>query len=223
MMPTQTKVRDLPASGARTEPLRASDLAVIEQSARMPLPKRLFDIVCSFFAIFLLSPILAGVALAVKVTSRGPVLHWSRRVGTNNALFRMPKFRSMRSDTPQIATHLLPDPVTYLTPIGGFLRKTSLDELPQLLSILKGDLSLVGPRPALFNQYDLVALRTERYVQRLVPGLTGWAQVNGRDELPIAIKVDFDAEYLRRQSCAFDLKILLLTLMKVIRREGVSH
>jgi O-antigen biosynthesis protein WbqP len=216
--PTEvTETSSLPGCAFR------ADLAVFEQHDQMSLPKRSFDIVCSLLGIMLFSPLLVVVALAVKLTSSGPILHRSKRVGKNNDLFMMPKFRSMRSDTPQIATHLLADPLTFLTPIGGFLRKSSMDELPQLFSILRGDLSLVGPRPALFNQHDLVALRTERGVHRLVPGLTGWAQVNGRDELPIAKKVEFDAEYIQRQSCGFDLKILLLTLMKVIRSEGVSH
>ncbi len=167
-------------------------------------------------------PLLA-VALAVKLTSPGPVLYWSDRVGRNNRIFRMPKFRSMRTGTPAVATHLLKDPDVWLTPIGAFLRKTSLDELPQLWSILAGDMSIVGPRPALFNQDDLVALRTERGVHELMPGLTGWAQVNGRDELPIPQKVALDAEYLRRRSFLFDLRILWLTVVKVLKRDGVSH
>ncbi|SEA73875.1 O-antigen biosynthesis protein WbqP [Thiothrix caldifontis] len=163
------------------------------------------------------------VALLVRLTSPGPVLYWSDRVGENNRIFKMPKFRSMRTDTPAIATHLLKDPKACLTPIGGFLRKTSLDEIPQLWSILKGDMSFVGPRPALFNQDDLIALRTERSVHRIPPGLTGWAQINGRDELPIPQKVALDAEYLQRQSFWFDLKIIWLTALKVIRSEGVTH
>jgi O-antigen biosynthesis protein WbqP len=167
-------------------------------------------------------PILL-VALLVRLTSPGPALYWSDRVGAHNRIFRMPKFRTMRIGTPAVATHLLSNPDVYLTPIGGFLRRSSLDELPQLWSILKGDMSFVGPRPALFNQDDLVALRTERGVERLVPGLTGWAQINGRDDLPIPVKVEYDAEYLRRQSFWFDLKILGLTALKVLRREGVSH
>jgi O-antigen biosynthesis protein WbqP len=189
----------------------------------MSRAKRAFDIGFSVLFIALFSPLLAAVALAVKMTSRGPILHWSERVGRNNRLFRMPKFRSMLVDTPQVATHLLSDPSKHLTPIGGFLRQTSLDELPQLLSVLSGDLSLVGPRPALFNQDDLVALRIEYGVQVLVPGITGWAQINGRDELPIPIKVGFDREYLEKQSFAFDLKILFMTARKVALREGVSH
>jgi O-antigen biosynthesis protein WbqP len=166
---------------------------------------------------------LLMVALAVKLTSPGPALYWSDRVGRHNRIFRMPKFRSMRIGTPAVATHLLQDPDAWLTPIGAFLRKTSLDELPQLWSILAGDMSIVGPRPALFNQADLIALRTERGVHELVPGLTGWAQVNGRDELPIPQKVELDVEYLRRRSLLFDLRIVWLTVVKVLRRDGVSH
>lgn len=185
--------------------------------------KRLFDLVMSITAAFLLVLPILLVALAVKLTSRGPALYWSDRVGRHNRIFRMPKFRSMRVDTPAVATHLLQDPKAYLTPIGSFLRKSSLDELPQLWSILVGDMSFVGPRPALFNQDDLIALRTEQGVDALVPGLTGWAQVNGRDELPIPDKVKLDVEYLQRRSCMFDLHILWLTALKVIRRDGVSH
>ena len=175
-----------------------------------------------FSAVILAMPVLL-VALAVKLSSRGPALYWSDRVGRHNRIFRMPKFRSMRVDTPAVATHLLQDPKAYLTPIGSFLRKSSLDELPQLWSILVGDMSFVGPRPALFNQDDLIALRTELGVDALVPGLTGWAQVNGRDELPIPDKVKLDVEYLQRRSFMFDLYILWLTALKVIRRDGVSH
>jgi O-antigen biosynthesis protein WbqP len=167
-------------------------------------------------------PILV-VAILVRLTSTGPALYWSNRVGKNNAIFSMPKFRSMRVGTPAVATHLLSDPKTYLTPIGSFLRKSSLDELPQLWSILVGDMSFVGPRPALFNQDDLVALRTEFGVHELVPGLTGWAQVNGRDELPIPEKVKLDVAYLQRKSFLFDLRILWLTFVKVVQRDGVSH
>lgn len=185
--------------------------------------KRLFDLaVASTAAVVLALPILI-VALAVRLTSPGPVLYWSDRVGRGNRIFRMPKFRSMRVDTPAMATHLLQDPDRWLTPIGSFLRRSSLDELPQLWSILKGDMSFVGPRPALFNQDDLIALRTETGVHELVPGLTGWAQVNGRDELPIAQKVQLDAEYLRRRSFLFDLKILWMTASKVLSKDGVSH
>lgn len=172
--------------------------------------------------IVLLIPLML-VALLVRCTSPGPVLYWSDRVGRHNRLFKMPKFRSMRIDTPVVATHLLADPKIYLTPVGSFLRKSSLDELPQLWSILRGDMSFVGPRPALFNQDDLIALRTDAGVHSLVPGLTGWAQVNGRDELPIAEKVRLDSEYLQRRSFCFDLRILWLTLLKVLRRDGVSH
>jgi len=159
----------------------------------------------------------------VRATSRGPALYLSDRVGQENKIFKMPKFRSMRVDTPAVATHILDDPDTYLSPIGGFLRRTSLDELPQLWSILKGDMSFVGPRPALFNQDDLITLRTEYGVDKLIPGLTGWAQVNGRDELPIPEKVALDVEYMHRQSFWFDLKILWMTFLKVIKRDGVSH
>ncbi|MBL0946306.1 MAG: sugar transferase [Hydrogenophaga sp.] len=185
--------------------------------------KRLFDLALAVPAALLLLVPIALVALAVRLTSPGPALYWSDRVGRHNRLFRMPKFRSMRTDTPAVATHLLEDPRRWLTPIGPFLRKSSLDELPQLWSILKGDMSFVGPRPALFNQHDLIALRTEAGVHELVPGLTGWAQVNGRDELPIPQKVALDAEYLRRRSLGFDLRILWLTAIKVLRREGVQH
>lgn len=185
--------------------------------------KRLFDLFLGLTAgVVLILPIMI-VAAAVRLTSPGPALYWSDRVGRHNRIFRMPKFRSMRIGTPAVATHLLPDPGAWLTPIGAFLRKTSLDELPQLWSILVGDMSFVGPRPALFNQDDLVALRTERGVHEMVPGLTGWAQVNGRDELPIPDKVALDVEYLRRRSFLFDLRILWLTVVKVIRRDGVSH
>ena len=185
--------------------------------------KRLFDLFLVLTAgAVLILPIMV-VAVAVRLTSPGPALYWSDRVGRHNRIFRMPKFRSMRIGTPAVATHLLQDPDAWLTPIGAFLRKTSLDELPQLWSILVGDMSFVGPRPALFNQDDLVALRTERGVHELVPGLTGWAQVNGRDELPIPDKVALDVEYLRRRSFLFDLRILWLTVVKVIRRDGVSH
>ncbi|SMP42107.1 sugar transferase [Noviherbaspirillum suwonense] len=163
------------------------------------------------------------IALLVRLTSPGPALYWSDRVGRKNAIFRMPKFRTMRIDTPAVATHLLGDPDRFLTPIGSFLRKSSLDELPQLWSILWGDMSFVGPRPALFNQHDLVALRTQFQVDELLPGLTGWAQVNGRDELAIPDKVKLDAEYLARQSWLFDLKILFMTFIKVVRRDGVTH
>jgi O-antigen biosynthesis protein WbqP len=185
--------------------------------------KRLFDLALAIPAALALLLPVALIALAVRFTSPGPALYWSNRVGRHNRLFRMPKFRSMRTDTPAVATHLLSEPARWLTPIGPFLRRTSLDELPQLWSILKGDMSFVGPRPALFNQADLIALRTETGVHELVPGLTGWAQINGRDELPIPQKVALDVEYLRRRSLAFDLRILWLTAVKVLRREGVQH
>ena len=185
--------------------------------------KRLFDLLLALLAgLVLIVPVLL-VALAVRLTSPGPALYWSDRVGRHNRIFKMPKFRSMRVDTPAVATHLLDDPKRWLTPIGPFLRKSSLDELPQLWSILKGDMSFVGPRPALFNQDDLIALRTQAGVDALVPGLTGWAQINGRDELPIPQKVALDIEYLQRRSLAFDMRILWLTAMKVLRREGVQH
>ena len=185
--------------------------------------KRLFDIAGALLAFALFALPLALLALAVKLTSPGPVLYWSDRVGRGNRLFRMPKFRSMRIDTPEVATHLLERPDQWLTPIGSFLRRTSLDELPQLWNILTGEMSFVGPRPALFNQDDLVGLRTERGVHMLVPGLTGWAQVNGRDELPIPDKVELDAYYLAHRSLAFDLRILALTAWKVLGGHGVSH
>jgi O-antigen biosynthesis protein WbqP len=185
--------------------------------------KRVFDLLLAALAgCFLLLPVLL-VALMVRLTSKGPVLYWSDRVGRHNVIFKMPKFRSMRMGTPALATHLLSNPDSYLTPIGSFLRKSSLDELPQLWSIIKGDMSFVGPRPALFNQHDLIDLRTRSGVDALVPGLTGWAQVNGRDELPIPVKVKLDVDYLNRRSLWFDIRILWLTLVKVIRRDGVSH
>lgn len=185
--------------------------------------KRLMDLAILLCVAPLLLPVMLLVAALVRLTSKGPALYWSDRVGRNNVIFRMPKFRSMRLNTPAVATHLLTNPAQYLTPIGGFLRKSSLDELPQLLSILSGDMSLVGPRPALFNQHDLIELRTQVDVHLLVPGLTGWAQVNGRDELPIPQKVALDLEYKQRQSMSFDLRILVLTALKVLRRDGVSH
>ena len=185
--------------------------------------KRLFDLALTLFAAIVLAVPVALIAMAVRLTSDGPALYWSDRVGRGNKLFKMPKFRSMRVGTPAVATHLLQDPNVYLTPIGSFLRKSSLDELPQLWSILVGDMSFVGPRPALFNQHDLIELRTQHGVDRLLPGLTGWAQVNGRDELPIPKKVELDLEYLRRQSLWFDLRILWMTASKVLRRDGVSH
>lgn len=189
----------------------------------MPLYKRLFDLVLAIVASLVLFVPFLVVALAVRLTSPGPVLYWSQRVGRNNRLFRMPKFRSMRIDTPEVATHLLTDPKAYLTPIGSFLRRTSLDELPQLWSILIGDMSIVGPRPALFNQDDLIAARKAVGVDALVPGLTGWAQINGRDDLPIPIKVQYDQQYLERQSFWFDLRIIWRTFLQVVRSDGVSH
>jgi len=185
--------------------------------------KRIFDLLVALFAAILLLLPLALLALAVALTSRGPILYWSDRVGRNNATFRMPKFRSMRSGTPVVATHLLGSPDAYLTPIGSFLRTSSLDELPQLWSIIRGDMSLVGPRPALFNQQDLIELRTRSGVHTLLPGLTGWAQVNGRDELPIVEKVALDIEYLKKRSFWFDVNIILSTVLKVIMRDNVTH
>ena len=185
--------------------------------------KKQFDFLLASLALVLLALPLCLLAMAIKLSSRGPVVYWSDRVGQGNCIFRMPKFRTMRTDTPSVATHLLTNPEQYLTPIGSFLRKTSLDELPQLWSIVRGHMSFVGPRPALFNQYDLIALRTQYGVDQLVPGLTGWAQINGRDELSIADKVSFDAEYLRAQSFRLDMQILWKTFIKVYRSEGVTH
>lgn len=185
--------------------------------------KRLVDLILLFIAAFLILVLFVLIWLAVRVTSKGPALYWSDRVGRGNIIFRMPKFRSMRLGTPAVATHLLSDPKAYLTPIGSFLRKSSLDELPQLWSILKGDMSFVGPRPALFNQYQLIKLRTELNIDQLLPGLTGWAQVNGRDELTIPEKVALDLEYMRRQSLYFDLYIIWLTTLKIISRDNISH
>jgi O-antigen biosynthesis protein WbqP len=187
------------------------------------LIKRLFDIVFGSLLLVAFAFPMVLIALAVKLTSKGPILYWSDRVGRGNLIFKMPKFRSMRTDAPQVATHLFRDPSAYLTPVGGFLRRSSLDEFPQLFSVLRGDLSLVGPRPALFNQDDLIALRTHAGVHKLVPGITGWAQVNGRDELPIPVKVQFDYEYLQRRSFRFDLQIICMTAVKVLRGEGIQH
>ena len=185
--------------------------------------KRIFDLFLSLCLVpVLLVPILV-IAVLVRLTSRGPALYWSDRVGGSNEIFKMPKFRTMRIDTPAVATHLLKDPDEYLTPTGPFLRKSSLDELPQLWSVLKGDMSFVGPRPALFNQDDLVALRTEKGVHPLIPGITGWAQINGRDDIPIPKKVELDEYYLKNRSFCFDLKILFLTFLKATRAENVSH
>lgn len=185
--------------------------------------KRIFDIGTALVLSGILCIPMLAIAVTVKVSSRGPVLYWSDRVGIRNRIFSMPKFRTMRMDTPPVATHLLEDPDRFLTPVGGLLRKSSLDELPQLWSILKGDMSFVGPRPALYNQDDLIALRTRKGVHRIVPGITGWAQVNGRDTLPIPVKVDFDEYYLKNRSFMFDLKILWITFAKVLRTEGVQH
>ena len=185
--------------------------------------KRLFDLFFSLALLLALLPVLAFLWAAIRLSSPGQALHWSKRVGRHNKIFSMPKFRTMRVDTPQVATHLLASAEVFITPVGRFLRKTSLDELPQLWSILKGEMSFVGPRPALFNQADLIALRAEAGVDVLLPGLTGWAQVNGRDELPIPVKVGFDAEYMRRMSLAFDLKILAMTFVKALCGEGVAH
>ena len=185
--------------------------------------KRLFDSLLAMIVIILLVVPIILAAIAVCITSNGGVLYWSDRIGRNNEIFKMPKFRSMLIDTPAVATHLLDNPDVYLSPIGGFLRRFSLDELPQLLSVLKGDMSFVGPRPALYNQDDLIALRTEKGVDKLLPGITGWAQVNGRDELSIPDKVALDVEYLNRQSFWFDIKILWMTFLRVVKRDGVSH
>ncbi len=185
--------------------------------------KRFFDLTLALIAVVCLAIPILVVAAAVRLTSPGPAIYWTDRVGRQNRIFKMPKFRTMKVDTPAVATHLLKNPERWLTPIGPFLRESSLDELPQLWSILKGEMSFVGPRPALFNQDDLIELRTQVGVHELVPGLTGWAQVNGRDDLPIPQKVDLDAEYLRRQSFVFDLKILAMTAFKVVAKHGVSH
>lgn len=185
--------------------------------------KRIFDLILAIFLFLVLLIPLLLIAILVITTSKGPALYWSERIGKNNKIFKMPKFRSMLTGTPAVATHLLDNPDAYLSPIGGFLRRSSLDELPQLFSVLKGDMSFVGPRPALFNQEDLIALRKEKGVDKLLPGITGWAQVNGRDELSIPDKVALDAEYLNRQSFWFDMKILWMTFLKVMKRDGVSH
>jgi O-antigen biosynthesis protein WbqP len=185
--------------------------------------KRLFDLLLGVAILMLLVVLILLIAIAIRLTSKGPALYWSDRVGSNNKIFKMPKFRSMLIGTPAVATHLLDNPDAYLSPIGDFLRRSSLDELPQLFSVLKGDMSFVGPRPALFNQDDLMAMRTEKGVDKLLPGITGWAQVNGRDELSIPNKVALDAEYLNRQSFWFDMKILWMTFLRVLNRDGVSH
>ena len=185
--------------------------------------KRIFDLVVGSLLLAMLVIPMLLIAVMVRVTSEGPVLYWSNRIGQKNVIFRMPKFRTMQLDTPSVATHLMTTPGDFLSPIGGFLRRNSLDEFPQLFSILKGEMSFVGPRPALFNQDDLIALRNEKGVDQLVPGLTGWAQVNGRDELPIPEKVELDVEYMERRSFWFDMKILWMTFLKVVKRVGVSH
>ena len=185
--------------------------------------KRCLDIITSFVALcFFLLPIIF-LSILVKQTSKGPIIYWSDRIGKDNVIFKMPKFRTMRTDTPAIATHLLDSPDQYMTPVGRMMRKTSLDEIPQLWSVIKGDMSFIGPRPALFNQDDLIKLRTDKGIHRLIPGITGWAQVNGRDELPIPVKVSFDEYYLKNRSFLFDLKILWMTVLKVMKHEGVSH
>ena len=185
--------------------------------------KQTFNLLLGVVMLVLLSIPVLIIVVAIRLTSKGPALYWSDRVGVNNKIFKMPKFRSMLIDTPAVATHLLDDPDSYLSPIGGFLRLSSLDEMPQLFSVLKGDMSFVGPRPALFNQNDLITLRTEKGVDKLLPGITGWAQVNGRDELSIPDKVALDVEYLNHQSFWFDVKILWMTFLKVVKRDGVSH
>lgn len=185
--------------------------------------KKIFDLVLAIVALCILLIPITIIALLVKLTSRGPVVYWSDRVGRHNRIFRMPKFRTMLVGTPAVATHLLSDPKRFLTPIGSFLRKSSLDELPQLWSILRGDMSFVGPRPALFNQQDLIMLRTQHGVDQILPGLTGWAQINGRDELPIPDKVKLDVDYLKQRSLAFDIRIIFLTFIKVIRKDNVTH
>ena len=185
--------------------------------------KFLFDFLTAVILLAIMAIPLIIIAVAVKLTSPGPIIHWSNRVGKDNRIFIMPKFTTMRTDTPAVATHLLKEPDVYLTPIGHFLRKTSLDELPQLWSVMKGDMSFVGPRPALFNQEDLIALRTQKGVHQIIPGITGWAQINGRDDIPIPIKVGYDEYYLKNQSFLFDMKILWKTVFKVIKKEGVVH
>ena len=185
--------------------------------------KRTFDLLLGVAILVLLVAPMLLISIVIRLTSKGPSLYWSDRIGKNNIIFKMPKFRSMLIVTPAVATHLLDNPDSYLSPIGGFLRLSSLDELPQLFSVLKGDMSLVGPRPALYNQDDLISLRTEKGVDKLLPGITGWAQVNGRDELSIPDKVALDVEYLNRQSFWFDIKILWMTFLKVVKRHGVSH
>ena len=185
--------------------------------------KRIFDLSLVFISVIILFIPILLIALAVRLSSNGPVLYWSDRVGRNSKIFRMPKFRSMRTDTPDVASHLLQEPDAGLTPIGNFLRKSSLDELPQIWSVLKEEMSFVGPRPALYNQADLIALREEAGIDKLLPGITGWAQINGRDELNIEEKVLFDKEYLYKKSIFFDLKIILLTIIRIIKSDGIKH
>ena len=185
--------------------------------------KRLFDIILSIFLLSLMSIPMLLIALLIKTTSKGHVLHWSERIGVNNRIFKMPKFRTMYVNAPIVATHLLEDPHRHMTPIGSFLRKFSLDELPQLWTVLRGDMSFVGPRPALHNQDDLITLRTNRNIHRLIPGITGWAQISGRDNIPIPLKVEFDEYYMKHRSFWLDLKILCLTLLKTAKAEGVWH
>jgi O-antigen biosynthesis protein WbqP len=185
--------------------------------------KRVLDLLLAVIASVIFFIPLCLLAVLVKTTSKGPVLYWSDRVGRHNRIFSMPKLRTMRVDTPVVATHLLSDPHKFLTPVGGFLRKSSLDEIPQLWCIVRGDMSIVGPRPALFNQYNLIDMRTDQGVHLIRPGLTGWAQVNGRDELPLPEKVKLDSDYVRHQSLGFDLKVILLTVLKVVRRDGIVH
>ena len=185
--------------------------------------KRIFDVIVAIALLAIISMPMLVIALMVKLTSKGSVLHWSDRIGRGNAIFKMPKFRTMMIDTPAVATHLLKNPDKYLMPVGSIMRRFSLDEFPQLWSVLKGDMSFVGPRPALYNQDDLIELRTKKGVHKLVPGITGWAQVNGRDELPIPVKVEYDEFYLKNRSFWFDMKILWLTFIKVVKREGVTH
>jgi O-antigen biosynthesis protein WbqP len=185
--------------------------------------KRLFDLILALILCVIFGLPMLVIALLIKLISPGPVLYWSDRVGMNNKIFKMVKFRTMKLDAPAVATHLLKAPDMFLTKIGGFLRKTSLDELPQLFNILKGDMSFVGPRPALFNQHDLIELRSRKNIHKIIPGVTGWAQINGRDELPIPIKVEFDEYYLKNQSFFLDFKILFLTVLKVLKKEGISH
>jgi O-antigen biosynthesis protein WbqP len=208
---------------AAPTPARASASPPQRPGRAYQIAKRLFDIVAALVLLLVLAIPMLVLAAVIRLTSRGPALYWSDRVGIENRIFRMPKFRSMRTDAPQLATHLFQKPDQYLTSIGGFLRRSSLDELPQLFSILNGDISFVGPRPALFNQDDLVALRTEQGIHKLIPGLTGWAQVNGRDSIPIPQKVELDRWYLQHRSFLLDIRILFMTVFKVMRTEDIRH